>query len=231
VDLKQLAVAGALITSALAVFTMFSGVADEAKVYEMGEIKLPNPRLDGETSVEQALKSRRSRRTYKKDSLKLSELSQILWAAYGQTSPNGGKTSPSAGAKYPLDIYVFTRDVENLSAGLYVYDSAKHSLKQLGAGDYSKRLSEAALSQKMIEEAQATVVLVSVYDRITSRYGQRGVMYAHMEAGHVGQNIYLQAEALGLGTVAVGAFNPDKVSELLAQSVGEPVYLFPVGKI
>ncbi|MFH1404187.1 MAG: SagB/ThcOx family dehydrogenase [Candidatus Altiarchaeota archaeon] len=196
-----------------------------------GAVSLPEPVLKGGLSVEEALSSRRSVRSYSSGSATKGELGQMLWAAQGVTSEWGGRTAPSAGSTYPLETYVVVGDVEGLEPGVYEYDPKTHSIIQKNGGDLREALAREALGQGMISKAQFTIILSIAYERATGRYGERGVMYAHMEAGHAGQNIYLQAESLGLGTVAVGAFNPEGVAELLDIPEGETVaYLFPVGR-
>ncbi|MFA4641382.1 SagB/ThcOx family dehydrogenase [Pyrococcus kukulkanii] len=198
----------------------------------MGEvIKLPEPRLTGEMSVEEAIAKRRSIRRYRNESLTLQELSQLLWAAQGITEPNRKfRAAPSAGATYPFEVYVVVGKVKDLEPGIYHYDPFSHSIKLVKRGDFRRALQKAALNQAWVGSAAIDIVLVAYYERTTKYYGERGRMYVHMEAGHIGQNIYLQATALNLGTVAVGAFYEDQVAEILGVD-GVPLYIFPVGKI
>ncbi|AMM53060.1 SagB/ThcOx family dehydrogenase [Pyrococcus kukulkanii] len=198
----------------------------------MGEvIKLPEPRLTGEMSVEEAIAKRRSIRRYRNESLTLQELSQLLWAAQGITEPNRKfRAAPSAGATYPFEVYVVVGKVKDLEPGIYHYDPFSHSIKLIKRGDFRRALQKAALNQAWVGSAAIDIVLVAYYERTTKYYGERGRMYVHMEAGHIGQNIYLQATALNLGTVAVGAFYEDQVAEILGVD-GVPLYIFPVGKI
>ena len=195
------------------------------------ETYLPEPKLRGKMSVEEAIFKRRSIRDYSDKPLKLEDLSQILWAAQGITEPNKKfRAAPSAGATYPLEIYVVVKEVEGLAPGVYRYIPFKHSLKLIKKGDYSYQLYRACLSQKWVLDAKANLVITAVYERTTWIYGKRGVRYVHMEAGHVGQNIYLQATALGIGTVAVGAFYDEKVEKIVGSSPNErALYVFPLG--
>jgi len=196
---------------------------------KMKVIKLPQPQFKGKMSVEEALKNRRSIRRYKKFPLTLKELAQILWACDGKTSDWGGRTAPSAGATYPLEIYVVVGDVEGLKPGIYHYNVSEHSLELISEGDVRRKLAEDAWGQSMILEAPVTVVISGIFERTTTRYGERGKRYVFMEVGHCGQNIHLQAESLGLGTVMVGAFQDAKVKRTLG--IKEDVfYLCPVGK-
>ena len=195
-------------------------------------IRLTEPRHDGTTSVEKTLSERRSVRHYKNESISLGDMSQLLWAAQGTTSPRGFRTAPSAGALYPLEIYVVAGKVTALSAGIYKYDSRKHELLKIGSGDKRKALSHAALNQMSIRSAAAVMVFGGVYERTTSKYGQRGVRYVFIEAGHAAQNVFLQAVSLGLGTVVIGAFDDDKVKKALRFEADEyPLYIMPVGRL
>ena len=217
----------------------------EAPVYGAGNSE--DPRLvyilppyvtDGDMSVEQALANRRSRRNFQNKAISTEQLSQILWAAYGITLPipdvpnlrGGLRTAPSAGALYPLEIYVIVGYVEGMEPGVYRYISEQHKLVRVVDGDVRNELSEAALGQRMVREAPASVFYSAVFSRMTGRYGERGIRYAYIELGHSAQNVYLQAEALGLGTVAIGAFNDGRVRQILNLPANEePLYLMPIG--
>ena len=192
---------------------------------------LPPPNTEGTISVEEALYTRRSRRNFQDIALDIGQLSQILWSAYGITDGNRLRTSPSAGALYPLEIYVVIGNVADIEPGVYKYDSDEHKIIKTIDGDIREELSAAALNQKMVNEAPITVVYIAVFDRITEKYGERGrERYVFMEIGHSAQNIYLQAEALGLGTCAIGAFTDDSVSQLLDLPEDEvPLYMMAVG--
>ncbi len=195
----------------------------------MEKIKLPPPELKSGVSVEEALKKRRSVRNYKKLPLTLKELSKLLWATDGKTSDWGGRTAPSAGATYPLEIYVVIGNVETLEPGIYHYDIDNHSIEIIKEGDLKTPLSRAALNQTSIKNAAIVIVISGDFKRTTSRYGKRGERYVFIEAGHCGQNIHLQCETLGFGTVMIGAFDDEKVKEILG--IKEDVfYLCPVGK-
>jgi len=196
-------------------------------------IKLPKPRLSSTVSVEEALLKRRSIRNFKKEPLTLSEVSQLLWSAQGITEESMGlRTAPSAGALYPIEIYIVVGNVINLPPGIYKYTPKNHELVLIMKGDKRKELAISALGQKWIEEGAIVIVISAVYERTTSKYGERGIRYVHMEAGHVSQNIYLQAVALNLGTVAVGAFYDEEVKKVINMQKNEnPLYLMPVGRI
>jgi len=194
-------------------------------------ISLPEPRLDGEVSLEQSLSERRSMRSYSGESLTLAEVSQLLWAAQGVTDASGHRTSPSAGALYPLELYLVAGNVENLEPGLYHYLPGKHQLVLVADGDVRTDLASAALSQSSVRNGAVSIVITAVYERTTARYGERGIRYVHIEVGHAAQNICLQAAALGLGLVTVGAFDDEQVSEILDLPADEnPLYIIPVGR-
>ena len=192
----------------------------------MVNIKLPEPKLRGKLSVEEALLRRRSIRKFSEGKLTLEEISQILWAAQGITDEKWGfRTAPSAGALYPIEVYVVMQE------GVFHYDVKKHFLQEIKKGDARKELCKACLSQGFIETAPLTIVISAVFERTCSKYGERGIRYVFIEAGHVSQNIYLQCESLGLATVAMGAFYDSEVKKVLELPRNhEPIYIMPVGK-
>ena len=200
---------------------------------------LPSPLTDGTVSVEQALVNRRSQRNFVDRAISAEQLSQILWAAYGITDPKpdrpalrgGLRAAPSAGALYPFEIYVIVGKVNGIEAGVYRYVSEEHKIVRTIAKDLREELSAAASGQKMIKEAPATIAYSAIFSRMTTKYGDRGrERYVCMDLGHSSQNVYLQAEALNLGTCAMGAFIDDKVAEVLQLAEEEePLYLMPVG--
>ena len=195
-------------------------------------IYLPAPDLEGETSLEDTLHRRRSVREYTVDPLNLSEISQLLWAAQGITDPTGKRTAPSAGALYPLEIYLVAGKVDGLAPGVYRYIPAEHALVRVLERDPRNEIYAAALSQDAINDAPAVLVIAAVYERTAGKYGGRGDRYVHMEAGAAAQNIYLQAESLNLGTVFIGAFHDDQVKKALQlQGQEQPLGLLPVGKV
>lgn len=195
-------------------------------------MKLPAPKLKSAVSLEETLQERRSVRDYSNAALTLEEVSQLLWAAQGMTSSRGGRTAPSAGATYPLQVYLVAGNVENLTSGVYKYNPQKHDLSKIKEVDARKELADAALNQEWVELAPASIVLAAIYERTTTRYGDRGIRYVHLEAGHSAQNVCLQAVALGLGSVPVGAFDDERVITVTSISSREtPIYILPVGKL
>lgn len=195
------------------------------------EIKMPEPRFDSAISVEKVLRSRRSVREFSKDPLELSQIAQLAWATQGITGAEAHRTAPSAGALYALELYIVAANVNGLPAGIYRYEPSTHEVSSVIESDTRQQLCRAALEQASISQAAAIFALSAVYERISTKYGERGIRYAHMEAGHAAQNLLLQAVALGLGAVLVGAFDDAKVKRILGLSKNEaPLYLIPVGK-
>jgi len=202
------------------------------KIEVGGRIKLPEPSYRGNTSVETALSQRRSIRDYSGENLTLDEVSQLLWAAQGITAPSwGGRTAPSAGALYPLELYVVVGDVEGIDKGAYKYSREEHELEKVKEGDIRAERADAAGGQECVRDAAIDIVFTAVYERTTRKYGERGIRYVHMEAGHAAQNVYLQAVSLDLGTVVTGAFMDDQVKELVnAGEQEKTLYIMPVGR-
>lgn len=196
-------------------------------------ILLPSPNYNSNTSIEEAILKRRSVRDFSISSLTIPEVSQLLWAAQGITEKNSGlRTAPSAGATYPLEVYLLSSNVKELSQGLYKYNPQEHSLKFIAEGDKRSDISNAALKQGSIEKSSAIIILTAVYERTSARYGNRTERYVNMEIGHAGQNIYLQAVSLGLGTVMIGAFNDDSLKKVLNLPENEyPLAIYPLGKL
>ena len=207
-----------------------SSVGVNLKEGEM--IKLPVVEKDGEMSLEKALTLRRSIRSYSSDALSLSELSQLLWSAQGITNERGFRTAPSAGATFPLEMFVVVNNVNQLNRGIYQYNPRDNTLQLIHLKDISSELMRASLSQSMIAEASAVLVFGAIFDRTTERYGERGIRYVHNEIGHASQNVHLQAAALDLGTVVIGAYRDDEVEEILDLDPDIRVlYMMPVGKL
>ena len=201
-------------------------------LYDGIKIILPQPRYDGDVSVEEAILHRRSVRDYTDQALNLHEVAQLLWAAQGITDQRGFRAAPSAGATYPLEVYIVTGNVEGVAPGIYRYEPQAHKLLKVVDGDKREALAVAALDQEWVAQGAINIVIAAIYERTTGRYGQRGIMYVHMEAGHAAQNVYLQAVALNLGTVVIGAFHDDQVAKILELPDNEvPLYIMPVGRI
>ncbi len=191
-------------------------------------IKLPRPRTTGKMSLEEAIIDRQSVRSFSKQELSPEEISQLLWAAYGprdvDSITGASKTVPSAGALYPMEIYIVSPN------GVFHYFPSSHSLKEISDRDLRSALSGAALWQEAIAQAAVDFVIACVYDKICWKYGERGMRYAHIEAGHIAQNIHLQAVCLGLGSVPIGAFSDTAVQKALYLPKDNiPLYIIPVG--
>lgn len=199
--------------------------------YSSKVIELPPPKYVSSTPLEEALLNRRSVRDFKDLPLTISEVSQLLWAAQGTAEARGRRTVPSAGALYPLELYIVAGNVIGLTSGIYRYITARHELLSLASGERRNDLCGAALNQSSIRRAPAVIVMTAVYERTTSKYGERGIRYVHMEAGHAAQNIYLQSVSLGLGTVVIGAFRDEEIGKIMKMTEMErPLYIMPVGK-
>jgi len=195
-------------------------------------IKLPTPYYDGNTSVEMALLKRRSIRSYSNEGLSLAEISQLLWAAQGITDSRGYRTAPSAGALYPLEIYIVAGRVRDIPAGIYKYMPHKHQLTKTVDGDKRAEVCRASLNQSPISDAAAVIVFCASYERTTVKYGERGIRYVFIEVGHAVENVYLQAVSLKLGTLVIGAFNDNALKRIMNFDLYEhPLCIMPVGKL
>jgi SagB-type dehydrogenase family enzyme len=195
-------------------------------------IKLPPPALKGAVSVAEALQARRTVRQFASRPLALAQVGQLLWAADGLSDPRGLRTAASAGATYPLELYLVVgeRGVTGLNPGFYRYLVSGHALEPTGAGDLRGPVARASLNQSWMAQAPVMVVIAGEYRRCTARYGERGVMYTHMESGHVAQNVFLMAEALGLGAGIVGAFEDQGLAQALKLPQGQvSLLVMPVG--
>lgn len=208
--------------------------AREGEIFE-GEspMNLPPPILDSNVSVERAIQQRRTIRSFVNKALTLQQFSQILWAAQGVTELDGIKrAAPSGGALYPADVYAVVGDkgVAHLAPGIYRYHPDNHATEKIVNGDRRSEVAEASLKQMWMATAAVLFVITVQYSRITTKYGDRGIRYALIEAGHIGQNIFLQCQASGLAAGIVGAFRDNEVARAIhAQSNHEPIVIMPVG--
>lgn len=200
-------------------------MGQERRLRVIGEIRLPPVQRKGKVSLEEALARRRSVRQFNRQTLTLAQVGQLMWAAQGITEPvRRFRTAPSAGATYPLEIYVIAPD------GHYHYVPSTHRLERLGRDDLRGPLAVVAGNQDCIRDAALNVVITAVFSRTSKKYGERAVRYVHLEAGHAAQNILLQATALGLGGVSVGAFYDDQVQQLLGTPDDHaPLYILALG--
>jgi SagB-type dehydrogenase family enzyme len=230
---------GGLVVVAVVAAVGYSWMAPKEASYQIvitGQtIALPKSKTSGFMSVEEAIARRRSIREYALEPLSLEEVSQLLWAAQGITEAASGKrAAPSAGMTYPLEIYlaVGERGVKDLPVGVYKYIPQNHTITKMLDEDVRYPLQEAALRQTWVGEAPVTIVIAAIHENTTLRYGDRGIRYVHIEAGHVAENLFLQSVALSLGTVPIGAFNDDDVQKALGLAEEfKPIYIMPVGRV
>lgn len=204
-----------------------------AQVDRQAVMKLPPPQTKGRITVEAALEQRRTVRAYQTRPLKLEQLSQLLWAAQGLTGSSGYKrAAPSAGALYPMDVYAVLEQesVAQIESGVYRYEPKKHALSEITRQEVKNAVAKAALWQMWMAKAPVNLIITAEYGRVTGKYHQRGERYAMIEAGHIGQNIFLQAEALGLKAGIVGAFRDQTLKRVLKIPPShEPLIIMPVG--
>ena len=206
-------------------------------------IRLPDVSNDSAVSVERAMTERRSIRSFTDGVVSLQDLSQLLWSAQGVTLPmeegpegltwqwtGGLRTAPSAGALYPLELYAVVGPSDDLAPGVYRYIPNRHAIEMTADGDLRQALWDAALQQTPIMEAPVTLVFAAVVERLAAKYGERSERYAYIEVGAAAENVSLQCESLGLGTVLLGAFMDDQAREALGLPEDQQVYcIMPVG--
>jgi SagB-type dehydrogenase family enzyme len=196
-------------------------------------MRLPQPDVTGQVTLEKAIKSRRTIRSFASRPISLNNLSQLLWAAQGLIETGGFRRSvPSGGALYPIDVYALVGEggVQGIESGVYHYKPRTHEITVVKEGDLRRELAKAALGQMWMAAAPVNLIVTAEYKRSSSKYGERGVRYSMIEAGHVGQNIFLQAEALGLGAGMVGAFHDQEVTWVAKlHQDHEPLLIMPVG--
>ncbi len=208
------------------IMAVFLKISEAEKMPEKDKtIKLPAPKLESAVSIEEAINKRRSVRNFSDKGVNIEQISQLLWAAQGITDKMMGfRAAPSAGALYPIEIYIAEK------GGLFHYLPDGHILETISTKDLRGELSSAALFQASIRSAAVDIIICAVYERVTSKYGQRGIRYTDIEAGHVAQNIHLQAVALGLSSAPIGAFDDNAVSKILSLADDKvPLYIIPVG--
>ncbi len=199
------------------------------------KIRLPDPKYKG-MKLEDTIKKRRSKREYSSKALRIEQLSQLLYTAQGITGRMYGtylRSAPSAGALYPFEIYPVVNNVKDLSRGIYHYLVLEHSLELIKSGDFRNQIISAGLKQEMLGESGVTFILSAIFDRVCHKYGERGFRYAYIEAGHISQNIALQAVSIGLGSVTVGAFLDENVNKLIGVDGDNEavIYLHAVGSL
>lgn len=231
---RHLRVSLFLILSVILIFTVVERELENnrgSNFVRFDKIDLPEPITYGSVSIEEAISDRRSVRKFLRYPLNLNQISQILWSAQGiSDTVRDLRTVPSAGALYPLEVYLFAGEVEGLNPGIYKYIPSDHGLLPVVRGDKRRELTRACLNQSFIENAPAVLLVTAVVQRTEARYGSRAERYVFIEAGHLGQNVSLEAVSLGLSSVMVGAFDDEKVILTLGGVQEEiPVYVIPFG--
>ena len=201
----------------------------------LARIALGVPTSKGGEGVWEVMERRRSQRVYSREGLSFDLLSQLLWATQGITGREGPylfRTTPSAGALYPLETYLIVHRIERLNPGIYLLDVPGFRLELLKEGDFSQEIVAAALHQSMAAAAAVVFVWTAVIKRSSWKYGERASRYIYLDAGHIGQNLYLAATALEIGCCTIGAFYDDKVNQLIGVDGREEtaIYLAAVGK-
>jgi SagB-type dehydrogenase family enzyme len=209
---------------------------DAYKNYPSAEvIKLPQNLFKKSLDLIETLRIRRSVRSYSPESLTLEDLSLLLWASTGIQRKVRGfafRTAPSAGALYPIETYLVANNVCELEKALYHYDLEGHTLEKLGGGDFTKRISQAALEQKTCMEASVVFVWTAIFERSKWKYAQRAYRYIYLDAGHIAQNLALAATSIGLGSCQIGAFFDDEINQILGVDGTDEsaIYLSAVGQ-
>jgi SagB-type dehydrogenase family enzyme len=187
------------------------------------ELELPNPLLEGRKSLEECIYERESVRKYRDKEIEIEKISQILWAAQGKKGQK--RTIPSAGATYPLEIYATLKD-----KGYFHYNFRNHVLNLKTEENICKKLAIESWNQKFIEESYLNIIICADNSRTTKRYGERGIRYVYIEVGHCAQNIHLEAIALGLVSVPIGAFQDNNVKKVMKLPTNiDPLYIIPIG--
>ena len=208
---------------------------EPAEAMDSSHVLLPEPRYESTTSVEEALKGRRSIRDFSEEPLGIEEVSQLLWAGQGVTSEDGKRTVPSAGATYTIELYIIALNVEGFSKGIYHYNPSEHSLIRIREGDFREELLGATRNQPRFEKVPVSIIIAGNFERHKKKFG--GVpedlvkTWVYTEAGHASQSMYLQSESLGLGMVLMGGFDESKLNSLLELPSNETsLYLIPLGR-
>jgi SagB-type dehydrogenase family enzyme len=224
----------ATILAGTATVAAFAGLPDRGARAQQGPgptIKLPEARRQGTMSLEAALWARHSTRSLSRDSISLADVGQLLWAAQGVNRPDGHRTAPSAGATYPLELYLVAARVKDLAPGVYHYVPQGHQLETVAAGDRLQSLVDSATHQAWQADAAAVVVFAAAYERAARRFRERAERYVPMDVGFAGQNLYLQAAALGLGTTFAGSFQDSALAAVVGLPAGQrPLGVMAVGR-
>lgn len=224
-----------ILLAAVIVYLIWPKSGETQRMIVTGTVDLPEPQITGTMSVEQAMHDRRSVRRYTNESLTLQDISQLMWAAQGITNQTTKfRTTPSGGHTYPLEIYILVGKggVNGLNEGVYHYNPFNHTLEQILGNDVRPELSQAANGQPWVREAPVDIIITGNYQKMIDKYKDEklSIRFVDMEAGHAGQNIYLEVEARNLATVALGSFKDDQVHQILKIPDNEKtLYIYPVG--
>ena len=207
-------------------------MTDEPRANGAARTSLPAPTLKGATSLEETLTQRRSLRAFAPDPISLAHVGQLAWSAQGVTeAATGYRTAPSAGGTLPIEVDLVVHGVPDLEDGVYRYEPGAHALRRRLAGDRRQAVADATLNQGFVADAPVILALSSVAARTSPKFGAFTERLIDMEVGHVGQNVSLQAVALGLATVVVAGFREAELAAALELAEGErPIYLMPVGR-
>jgi len=203
--------------------------------YPLKHFPIRFPDQQGGKTLWEVIAQRRSIREFSHQSITFPELSQLIWATQGITSRAWGfdfRATPSAGALYPIETYIVANRVEEIPPGIYHYNVKEAQLIFLKEGDFGPNLQDAGLGQEMLEEAACVFIWTAIVERSKWKYRERGYRYIYMDAGHIGQNLYLTATALNLGCCTVGAFFDEEVDRLIGVDGKEEIsiYLGAVGR-
>ena len=201
----------------------------------MSRVQLPKPEFSPDTGFWDIINKRHSSRIFSIKPISIMDLSLLLFGMSGLTRifPNFAfRTIPSAGAKFPIEVYPIVNNVSEVKEGIYHYDMQNHELELLKGGDFRKIFSNACYGQRMVAKSAITIVLTAMIDRTRITYGERSYRYIYLDGGHVGQNLYLAAEALGLNACVIGRYYDDEINELLDLDENEEftIYMGVVGK-
>jgi SagB-type dehydrogenase family enzyme len=193
-------------------------------------LPLPKPIIRSGPSLEQALAQRRSHRTFADRPVPLADLAQLLWAGQGLSGVYDGRTAPSAGGMHLMQLHIVAAHISGLEPGVYRYQAGSHEVEVLATGDLRDEVRDATSDQECLGEGAADIIIGVAPAAAIQRYGERGIRYLHMEAGHVAQNICLQATALGLAATTVAAFDDEAMACAARLRSGEQaLYAIPVG--
>lgn len=212
-------------------FSVAYYLAQKNVVLNQAQIKLPKPKITGNISIEAAISKRKTYRVFSSKSISLAELSQLLWAAQGITHDNYLRAAPSAGATYPLELFVIVRNMKGLEPGTYHYRVTEHALEKHSNQTFDQELFNLAFKQQSVKNAKLIIVVAADFKRTEKKYHQYASPYVWMEAGHATQNMMLEGVSIGVGMVSIGGFKYKNVSKLMNLGQFQPLYLVCMGKI